>query len=262
MFQMCTGIGQDMILGMCQQICGIWTLGGTQTPRAGGGLHTKQLQRLQGVLAAAKQVLLFFSVVKKAQWSRCTTTTTTNKQDDGLPIVHPVPQITEDSLPFVPQERVLNRTPEQIVGVVPASGPWRLPVDVVPSPATGSASKIVVAEQIVGIPVPQVMEAVVEVIPQERVQNRVAEANRGYSCASAHGGRRGSYTTGTRAESFPGADYGFSCASASWRPFVEVIPQERVQNRTLEQIEDFPVPQITENQLAVRTPGTRAESHA
>ena len=67
-------------IGMCQQICGIWTLGGTQTPRAGGGLHTKQLQRLQGVLAAAKQVLLFFSVVKKAQWSRCTTTTTTNNR--------------------------------------------------------------------------------------------------------------------------------------------------------------------------------------
>ena len=51
---------------MCQQTSGIWTLGGTQTPRAGGGLHTRQLQRLQGALAAAKRVLLFFSVGEKA----------------------------------------------------------------------------------------------------------------------------------------------------------------------------------------------------
>ena len=29
----------------------------------------------------------------------------------------PVPQTMEDSLPFVPQERVQNRTPEQIVDV-------------------------------------------------------------------------------------------------------------------------------------------------
>ena len=55
-----------------------------------------------------------------------------------------VPQITEDSLPFVPQERVLNG----------------------------------VAEQIVDSPVPQIMEAGMQVSPsspQERVQNRTLD---------------------------------------------------------------------------------------
>ena len=54
-----------------------------------------------------------------------------------------------------------------------------------------------VPEQIMDSSVPQLMEAVVEVIPQERVQNRFPGADYGFPRASAHGGRRGSYTTGT-----------------------------------------------------------------
>ena len=73
------------------------------------------------------------------------------QQDDGLQIV---------------QERVLNRTPEQIVGV-PVPQTTEAPVDVVPSPPQEREQNRV-AEQIVGIPVPQLMEAVVEVIPKER----------------------------------------------------------------------------------------------
>ena len=101
-----------------------------------------------------------------------------------------------------------------------------------------------VAEQFVGIPVPQLMEAVVEVKPQERVQNRTPEqivdvpvpqitrtACRSYtrnacriarlsrswmSRASDHGGPCGSLAvsvTGTRAESHAGANRGFPRAS-------------------------------------------------
>ena len=48
----------------------------------------------------------------------------------------------------------------------------------------------------------------------------------------------------------------------SWRRFWPSTPQERVQNRTQEQIMDFPVPQITEAVFAFYTTGARAESHA
>ena len=41
-----------------------------------------------------------------------------------------------------------------------------------------------------------------------------------------------------------------------------IVPQERVQLRTQEQIVDVLVPQITEARLADRTTGARAKSHA
>ena len=61
-------------------------------------------------------------------------------------------------------------------------------------------------EQIVDVPVPQFMEAIVEVAPsppQESVQNRTPEQIVDVPGASAHGGNRGSCAisaTGTRAE--------------------------------------------------------------
>ena len=96
--------------------------------------------------------------------------------EDGLPIVPQervqkrvaeqisgvrVPQITEDGFPGVPRERVQNRTPEQIVDV--------------PLPQTVEERvQNRTHEQIVDSPVPQIMEAGVQVLfsmPQERVQN-------------------------------------------------------------------------------------------
>ena len=86
-------------------------------------------------------------------------------------------------------------------------------------------------DQIVDVPVPKVTgeipvfvgvwEEIVDAIqpvPQEQVfeecvQNRVLEQDCGFPRASAHGGRRGSYTTGACAESYSGADCGFPRAS-------------------------------------------------
>ena len=83
----------------------------------------------------------------------------------------PVPRITEDFLPFVPQERVLKCTPEQLVDVpVPqileAAVDYRFP------------------EQIVNSPVPQFME------PLWRISSG---SSLWIPCASVHGGRRGNY---------------------------------------------------------------------
>ena len=58
----------------------------------------------------------------------------------------PVPQIMEDTLPFVPQERVQNRTLEQIVDV---PVPWTME-ERVPS---------CIQEQIMDLPVPKIMVA-------------------------------------------------------------------------------------------------------
>ena len=76
-----------------------------------------------------------------------------------------VPWILEDGLRVVPQERLQNRTPEQIVGVFV---PQLMEVRV----------QNRFSEQIVDVPVPQLLEAPVDVMlttPQERVQNRTPE---------------------------------------------------------------------------------------
>ena len=49
---------------------------------------------------------------------------------------------------------------------------------------------------IVGAPVPQIWEPIVEGVqlaPQERVQNRIPGPDRGYTCTSDSGGCRGSW---------------------------------------------------------------------
>ena len=74
-------------------------------------------------------------------------------------------------------------------------------------------------EQIMGVPVLQLMEAVVEVTPLERVQNRTPEQIVGVP------------------------------APRNMEAIVEVVPsppQERVQNRMLEQIVDVRVPRTME----------------
>ena len=76
-----------------------------------------------------------------------------------------------------------------------------------------------VVEQIAGAPVPLILESFVdgEQVPKERVQNRVGEPIGDRPSAPDLGTYRRSCaapTTGARAESFPGADYGFPCASA------------------------------------------------
>ena len=106
-----------------------------------------------------------------------------------------------------------------------------------------------VVEQIVGTPefivdspVPQLLEAVVEVIPKERVQNgfleQIAEKPVPHILEAV--------VTGARAESFPGADCGYTCIMEAVVEVLPPTPQERVQNRTQEQIADTPVPQIME----------------
>ena len=137
----------------------------------------------------------------------------------------PVPQIMEDSLPFVPQERVQNRTLEQIVGV-PVPQLIEAPVDVLPSTPQECVQNRT-QEQIADTPVPQNMEAVGEVVlstPLERVQNRAPEQIVG----------------------FP----------------VPQIVQESVQNCTLEQVSVSPVPQIMEAVVEVfpPTPQVRVQS--
>ena len=84
-------------------------------------------------------------------------------------------------------------------------------------------------EQLVDVPVPQVMEDGLHLVPRAQMY---AGAARRCASASDHGGNR--------EESFSGADCEFSSASAHGG------------NRG----ESFP------GQLAVRTTGTRSESHA
>ena len=134
----------------------------------------------------------------------------------------PVPQIMEDSLPFLPQERVQNSMLEQIVDVpVPQITDDSSPG--VPQERVQNRTP----EQIVDVPVPQLMEAIVDVVPsppQERVQSRTPE--------------RVQNRTPEQIVDFP----------------VPQIVQESVQNRTLEQVRvdsriqeqimDLPVSQI------------------
>ena len=77
-------------------------------------------------------------------------------------------------------------------------------------------------EQIMGVPVPQLMEAVVEVFPQERVQNSSPEQIMGVPVPQL------------------------------MEAVVEVTPQECVQNRTLEQIVDVLLPQIVKERVLAR----------
>ena len=131
----------------------------------------------------------------------------------------PVHQITGDSSLGVPQERVQNRTPEQIV-VVPVP---RLPF--VPQARVQNRTP----EQIVDVPVPQLMEAIVEVVPslqQECVQNRTLEQI---------------------------VDVPVPQLTEAIVEDVPSPPQERVLNRTPEQIVDFPVPQIVQESVQNRT---------
>ena len=73
----------------------------------------------------------------------------------------PVPQITEDM-----GERVQDRTPE--LGILVPQIVEEVPVDIVLSTPQERAQNLV-GEQIVGVPVPQVMEEGLHLVPQERV---------------------------------------------------------------------------------------------
>ena len=79
---------------------------------------------------------------------------------------------------LVPRERVQNRTPEQVM-IPLCLRSWRTAC----WSYHKSAFKIVRPEQTVGVPVPQIIEAVLP-IPQERVQNRTLEQIFGFPCAS------------------------------------------------------------------------------
>ena len=97
----------------------------------------------------------------------------------------PVPQIMEEGLPVVPQERVQNRTPEQIVGV---PVPQIIEDSIVDSSVPQIMEELLqnrTPEQIVCVPVPQIMEDGSPVVPQERLQNRTPERFR-VSLASDH----------------------------------------------------------------------------
>ena len=114
----------------------------------------------------------------------------------------PVPQIIEDSLPVVPQERVQNRTPDQIVD----------------------------------FHVPRILEASVDVMratPQEHVQNRMQERVLNRS--------QGQIVDEPVSQIMDAAQ-------------VLHAPQECVQNRTLEHIVDVPVPLVLEAAVEVDSP--------
>ena len=88
----------------------------------------------------------------------------------------PVPQLMEAVVEVTPLERVQNRTPQQIVGVhVPQIMEARVDVMLI-TPQERVQNRTL--EQIVDVPVPRTMEAIVKVVPsppQERVQNCTPE---------------------------------------------------------------------------------------
>ena len=148
----------------------------------------------------------------------------------------PVPQLIEASLPFVPQERVLNRT-QQIVGV---------PV----LPIMEAAVEKCVGEQIVDCPLPQIMEAVWPSTPWERVQNRTPELIMDPPVPQLQD---------ATLPSTPQEQIMDSRVPQIMEAVVQVLPstpQERVQNCTQEQIADTPVPQIMEavGEVVLTTP--------
>ena len=135
-----------------------------------------------------------------------------------------VPLLTEtivEVAPSSPQERVQNRTPEQIVDV-PVPLFMEAIVEVVPSSPKERVQNCT-PEQTLDVPVPQLMEAIVEVVsPQERVR------------------------TPEQIVDVP--------VPRIIEAIVEVLPsspQERVQNRTPEQIVDVPVPLLMETIVEV-----------
>ena len=110
-------------------------------------------------------------------------------------------------------------------------------------------------EQIMDSSVPQLTEAVVEVTPLGARAESFPGADCGCTCASDHGGSCGrfaSHTTGARADSYE-----------QYVVFpVPQIMEECVQNRTLEQIMDSRVPQIMEAVVEVlpSTPQERVQN--
>ena len=133
----------------------------------------------------------------------------------------PVPQIWEPLVEgphLVPQERVQNCVPEQILD---SSVPQLFEVVVEVTPQERVQNPF--PEQVVGVPVPQLMEAFAEVIPQERVLNRTQEQ-------------------------IVGAPLPLLMEAV-----VEVTPQECVLHCTQEQIAVIPVPQVVEECVQNRT---------
>ena len=143
-----------------------------------------------------------------------------------------MPQIMENSLPFAPQEHVQNRVAE-IVGIpVPQIVEDFLPF--VPQERVHSRTQ----EQLVDVPAPQIMEAIVEnrfpellvdvpQITEAIVENRFPEQ-----------------IVNSPVPQFMGAD-------------VEIMhdaPQGRMQTRTLEQTAAFPAPQISEGRVPEHSP--------
>ena len=155
----------------------------------------------------------------------------------------PVPQIFEDSLPAVPQERVLHRTQEQIVGFpVPQIMEDSLPV--FPQERVHYRTQ----EQIVGFPVPQITEDGLPIVPQERVQNLVAEQTAGVPVPQIV---QESVQNRTLEQVL------VSPVPQTMEAVVKVSPptpqervfsrmQERVQNRPRKLFVDVPVPHIME----------------
>ena len=129
----------------------------------------------------------------------------------------PVPQITGNSLPFVPQERVQNRVAEQIVGI-PVPQLMEAVVEVTPQERVQNRMPV----QIVDVPVPQITENSLPFVPQERVQNCTLEQI-----------------------------VGVPAPQLNEAPVDVVLstPQERVQNCMPVQIVDVPVPQLIEASL-------------
>ena len=118
-----------------------------------------------------------------------------------------------------------------------------------------------------GVPVPQLMEAVVEVTPQESMQNRMPEQIVGCPRASDHRGPRGRYayyTSGARAELHAGADRGCPRASDLGGPRGSCVVSATGTRAESHAGADRGCPRAPDHggQLAVRTTGTRAELHA
>ena len=122
------------------------------------------------------------------------------------------------------------------------------------------------SEQMVSVPVPRIMEAHVDVkltTPQERVQNRTSEQISGVPVPQV---------VEERVQNRTLKQTSGSLVPQIMEAVVKVFPaQERVQSRTQEQIMDSPVPQIIEDgfpvvpqgccgSCACYTTGVRAES--
>ena len=99
-------------------------------------------------------------------------------------------------------------------------------------------------DQIVGIPVPQIMEVSLPALPQERVQNRTLVQIVDIPVPQISKERVQNRTL----EQFVGVP-----VSQNTEDGLPIIPQESVQNRTPEQTLGFPVPQIVQESVLNRT---------